>query len=234
MPVNEIIEKKYRNEIKYLCSDMQLALIEARIKHICHKDAHVGASGQYAVRSVYFDDCDNSCFYDNIDGVNVREKMRIRIYDGNMEYITLECKQKRNGKNHKDSCRLTREQCDAILKGTYTVKEEDADLIKKLVALQQMKLMRPKVIVQYDRTPYVYGPGNVRITFDRNISGCGNIDEFGNRNIPLKRVLTPGYHVLEVKYDEFFPEFIRREMELDGLQHTAFSKYALCRKTIGL
>ncbi|MBQ7765253.1 MAG: polyphosphate polymerase domain-containing protein [Lachnospiraceae bacterium] len=232
--MNDKIEKKYRNEIKYLCSDMQLALIEARIKNICHRDSHAGEQGTYTVRSVYFDDVANSCFYENIDGVDAREKMRIRIYDGNMDYITLECKEKRNGKNHKESSRLSREQCDALLKGEYCPREEDSELIQKFAAQQKTKLMKPKVIVEYQRTPYVYQAGNVRITFDRNISAGGRIEEFGKKEIHLQPVLTSGYHILEVKYDEFFPEFIRREMELSMLRHTAFSKYVMCRKKIGL
>lgn len=225
---------KYRNEIKYLCNDMQLARIEAGIKHICRPDVHTGSGGMYRVRSVYFDDADDSCYHDNVHGVNVREKMRIRIYDGNTDYITLECKNKLNGKNHKDSARLTREQCDALLKGTYACKEEDAPVIRKLVLQQKTKLMRPKVIVEYQRKPYVYKAGNVRITFDRNISACGRIEEFPHKEIHLQPVMTPGYHILEVKYDEFLPEFIRSQMELQNLQHTAFSKYAICRRTIGL
>jgi len=232
--VNDRREKKYRNEIKYLCNDMQLALIEARIKNICHRDVHAGEQGTYKVRSVYFDDMANSCFYENIDGVDIREKMRIRIYDGNMDYITLECKEKRSGKNHKESSRLSREQCEAVLKGEYVTQEADSDLIRKLVTQQRSRLMKPKVIVEYQRTPYVYQAGNVRITFDRNISAGGRIEEFGNKEIHLQPVLPPGYHVLEVKYDEFFPEFIKREMEISNLQHTAFSKYVMCRKQIGI
>jgi len=226
--------KKYRHEIKYLCSDAQLALLEMRVKLLCKPDKHAGEQGRYTVRSVYFDDCNNSCFYENLDGVNEREKMRIRLYDGNTDYILLECKSKLNGKNHKDSCRLTAERCEGILKGDYRIREEDPEVLKKLLMQCQTRLMRPKVIVQYDRTPYVYGPGNVRITFDRNISGCGDLNSFTEKEIKCRPVLPPGYHVLEVKYDAFFPEHIKRELQGADLRNTAFSKYAICRKTIGV
>lgn len=223
---------KYRNEIKYLCSEAQLALLEMRVKSLCSKDVHVAKAGSYEVRSVYFDDYAETCLRENIEGVNVREKMRIRIYDGDMNYIRLECKQKRNGMNHKESCKLTRKQCEEILTGIYRTEEEDPALLKKLVLQTQTRLMRPKVIVQYNRVPYVYEPGNVRITFDRDIAGSSRILGFGERELVTKRVLPPGYHIMEVKYDEFLPEFIRQELQIPGLQHTAFSKYAMCRKAV--
>ena len=232
MSVSEKTQVKYRNEIKYLCSEAQIALLEMRIKHICRLDAHVAGVGAYEVRSVYFDDYADSCLLENIEGVNEREKMRIRIYDGDMNYIRLECKQKRNGMNHKDSCRLTRQQCDALLRGSCNEDDAAPELLKKLLLQMQTRLMRPKVIVQYNRVPYVFEQGNVRVTFDRDIAGSSHILDFEKKEIPMRRVLPVGYHIMEVKYDEFLPDFIRRELQIPGLQHTAFSKYAMCRKSL--
>lgn len=225
-------DKKYRNEIKYICMEKQLITIENRIKNICMKDRHAGENGTYTVKSVYFDDYYDSCYYENIDGVNEREKMRIRTYNNDMSHISLECKSKKNGKNHKTSCRLTSEQCEAILNGNYILKEEDPPVLRKLMLQASTRMMRPKVIVQYNRTPYTYQAGNVRITFDRNISAGGDVLKFGDEELHVQPVMPSGYHILEVKYDEFLPDFIRSEMQIEGLQHTAFSKYAICRRTI--
>lgn len=223
-------EIKYRNEIKYICTEQQLRLIEQRIRPICKSDAHVNANGTYTVRSVYFDDYGDSCYYENESGVNHREKFRIRIYDGDVSYITLECKNKLNGKNHKFSCRLTGEQCQSILQGTYELEEGAPSLLQKLFAESRTRQMRPKVIVEYERTPFVYEAGNVRITFDRNISGSGKVLDFMNQNIHAFPVMERGQHILEVKYDEFLPDFIKSQMQIGNLQQTAFSKYYICRK----
>lgn len=235
------MEKKYRNELKYVCTEAQLQMIEYRIRQYCQKDAHVGATGIYNIRSVYFDDIDNSCFYENENGVNSREKYRIRIYNGNADRITLECKEKRNGKNYKDSCSLTREQCEAFLNGTFSwdmVNEKEPDwgrveLLRKFVLKYNACYMRPKVIVSYERTPYVYQAGNVRITFDRHIAGSSKVQDFLEPVVDGRPVMPTGYHVLEVKYDEMLPDFLNNAMQLGTLRRATYSKYYLCRKISG-
>ena len=50
---------KFRNELKYICSEGELLLLQSRIQMLCQPDPHVGADGTYQIRSVYFDDCQN-------------------------------------------------------------------------------------------------------------------------------------------------------------------------------
>lgn len=223
-------DMKFRNEIKYICSEQQLRLIEQRIEKICKKDAHVGESGTYTISSVYFDDYHNSCFLDNESGVNLREKFRIRIYDGNMQRIALECKMKQNGKNHKESCLITEERCRAILEGRCELREDDPELFRKFYLQYHTRMLRPKVIVQYERTPFIYQTGNVRITFDRYISGTENVLGFGQMGIPMRPIMPTDCHILEVKYDELIPDYIKNALQLRDLKQTAFSKYYMCRK----
>ena len=90
--------------------------------------------------------------------------------------------------------------------------------------------MKPKVIVEYDRVPYVYRLGNVRITLDKNISSSSRIEDFLEKEIPKRPVMPAGWHVLEVKFDEFLPDYIKSTLQLDSLKQTAFSKFYLCRK----
>lgn len=223
-------DMKFRNEIKYICSEQQLRLIEQRIEKICKKDAHVGESGTYTISSVYFDDYHNSCFLDNESGVNLREKFRIRIYDGNMQRIALECKMKQNGKNHKESCLITEERCRAILEGRCELREDDPEVFRKFYLQYHTRMLRPKVIVQYERTPFIYQTGNVRITFDRYISGTENVLGFGQKDIPMRPIMPTDCHILEVKYDELIPDYIKNALQLRDLKQTAFSKYYMCRK----
>lgn len=224
---------KYRNEIKYICSEQQLQLIEHRIGKLCKRDVHTGADGTYTVRSLYFDDYHNTCLQENESGVNAREKFRIRIYNGNTQRITLECKQKMNGKNHKESCLLTEEQCREILQGVCTMPEDAPALFCKFYLQYHTRVLRPKVIVQYDRTPFVYKTGNVRITCDRYIAGTENVKLFLEKELPTRPVMQKDCHVLEVKYDELLPDFIKSTLQIRDLQQTAFSKYYMCRKYKG-
>ena len=56
------------------------------------------------------------------------------------------------------------------------------------------------------------------------------LDGFFRENLPLRPVMPTGKHVLEVKYDEFLPDFLYDVMNLGSLRQSAYSKYYLCRK----
>lgn len=224
---------KYRNELKYQCSEQQLQLLEMRIRHLCPPDPHAGEDGQYTVRSLYFDDYRNSCYYDNEDGVNRREKFRIRFYDGKTDVITLECKQKIDGKNHKYACRISREQCEAILGGHFVLPPDAEPVLNKFFLRYHAEFYRPKVIVEYERTPFLYRTGNVRITFDRNIAASSRVRDFLKPRLMARPMMPSGMQLLEVKYDELIPDFIYNELQLDNLQLSAYSKYYTARRITG-
>lgn len=130
----------------------------------------------------------------------------------------------------KESCPLTLEQYHAIMQNTLSADRDDDPLLRRFLLLQSQRDLQPKVIVAYDRTPFVYDFGNVRITFDRNIGSTSELDSFFDENLMLRPVLPFGKHILEVKYDELLPDFLYDVMNLGSLQRTAFSKYYLCRK----
>ena len=103
-------------------------------------------------------------------------------------------------------------------------------LLQKLTMLMMTHRMRPVVIVEYDRIPYVYKNGNVRITLDTNIRSSSAVDQFLDEQITNRPVMPTGQQLLEVKYDEYLPDFIYRALQLHSLRQTAFSKYYICRK----
>lgn len=222
---------KYRHEQKYICTAQQLADIENTIKCIMKKDAHANEEGKYLIRSVYFDDYQNSFYQDNEDGNNPREKFRIRTYNCSKEYIKLELKRKENGKTLKDSCELDYETCMGIINsGDVFYKDNAEPVYNKLFYLNKIRGLKPKCLVEYERTVYVCEQGNVRITFDKNISSCLNINELFLPVIAKRPIMPLGVHVLEVKYDEFLPDIIYRSLQKGCLKETTFSKYYYCRK----
>ena len=222
---------KFRHEFKYLCTDAQLAILKTRLLGIMQKDSHVGMNGVYHIKSLYFDDYNDRCFFENENGVTPREKYRIRIYDNNPNRISLECKRKENDKIHKSSCLLTFEEFEYLAYGKGNLSFESLPALAQHLQLLIMTAgMEPKVIVEYERTPYVCKYGNVRITFDRNITSSGQVDDFFNSDIKKRPILPAGTHLLEVKYDEYLPDHIYHALFLDNMQRTNFSKYYLCRK----
>lgn len=224
-------KNKYRHELKYVCTASQLALIQGRIQHLIPLDSHAGDNGMYTIRSLYFDDYYDRCYYENENGTDPREKFRIRIYNGSTDKISLELKKKERGKTLKLSCLLTEEQCRILMKGELLPDSPDyPPVLQKLLLLMKTNLMKPKIIVEYDRVPYVYKLGNVRITLDKNISSCTRIETFLDKEINRRPIMPAGQHLLEVKFDEFLPDYIYRALQLNNLRQTAFSKFYLCRK----
>ncbi len=222
---------KYRHELKYQVTELQLRLLQNRINGLLPLDRHAGAAGSYSIRSLYFDDWENRCFYENENGTDPREKFRIRIYNGSAQRITLECKRKERGKTHKTSCPLTEEQTRQLMAGKPLPDlGSQPPLLRKLTVQMMTRQLRPVVIVEYRRIPYVYPNGNVRVTLDTNIASSSAVHLFLEEKIPARPVLPLGQQLLEVKYDEYLPDYIYRNLQLDSLRQTAFSKYYICRK----
>ena len=224
-------EHNYRHELKYVISAAQMSLLKSRIACIMRPDPHAGADGIYTIRSLYFDDYDNRCYYENENGTDPREKFRIRIYNHSSGRITLECKRKERGKTRKTSCPLTEAQTQALMEGTpLPITDDQPPLLRKLLLQARMRGLRPVVIVEYERIPYIYKNGNVRVTFDTQISSSSDVSEFFSETLSKRPIMPAGWHLMEVKFDEYLPDFIYRSLNLGQLQQTAFSKYYLCRK----
>lgn len=219
----------YRVENKYLVSDADIAVLEARLKTVMDPDEHqIGSC--YEIRSVYFDDLLDNGMAENDAGLDCRRKYRIRIYDPSAQVIHLEIKEKTSGLTKKMSCSLSREECVRILDGSMDLSFDRRMPLNRLLLQMRCSKMEPKAIIAYERTAYVYPTGNVRITFDRNIMASGYCDEFFEERISgMTPVLPAGMHVLEVKYDELLPDHIAQQLEVSKLRQTAFSKYYLGR-----
>ena len=222
---------KLRHEFKYICAETTLSIVQSRVANMMHLDAHASAKATYDIRSLYFDDIYKSCYRDNESGTDPREKFRIRIYNGSADRISLELKQKIRGKTRKLSCPLTQEQCRLLMHGELLPDSAAyPPLLQKFLVQARVRLLKPSVIVEYSRTPYIYRNGNVRVTLDRNISSSMDFEHFLDLEIPKRPITEAGTHILEVKYDEFLPDPIHNALQVDKLRYTSFSKYYLCKK----
>ena len=222
---------KYRHECKYVVSDAEIMLLMKRIDSFMKLDPNVGKTGSYNIRSLYFDDYYNRCFYENENGTDVREKFRIRIYNHSRENIKLECKGKIHGMTSKKAVSLSIEDTKKLMYGqTLDFISERTSLERKLMLQMMTRGVKPVIIVEYDRIPYIYDNGNVRVTFDKNISFSLNKECFLEESINHRPIMLKGQHLMEVKFDEYLPDYIYNALNLGTLQQTAFSKYYLSRK----
>lgn len=222
---------KSRHEHKYLITAAQIPMLRNRIHHLLPLDKHVGPGGSYIIRSLYFDDFRNTCLHENEEGTDPREKFRIRIYNHSTDRIQLECKRKERGKTMKTACPLTLEQTKRLMAGEILPDlANQPPLLRKLTLQMMTRGLRPVVIVEYERIPFVYPNGNVRITLDTKVASSSAVGSFLDERIPTRPVMPLGQQLLEVKYDEYLPDFIYRNLQLQNLQQTAFSKYYICRR----
>ena len=222
------ITADFRHEWKIEINASDLIAIRQRLRAVAKPDPHA-VDGRYLIRSLYFDDGADSALREKLDGVDRREKFRIRYYNGDTSLIHLEKKSKRNGLGSKEVAELTAAEAQAIVDGNLDwMLPSDRPLVQELYSKMRTKGLRPKTIVDYTREPFVYAPGNVRVTLDYNIrTGLGCTDFLDPRCITVPAGDAP--ILLEVKWDAFLPDVIRAAVQLQGRRATAFSKYAQCR-----
>lgn len=214
----------YRNEQKFVVDEHTLNVMKQNLDSIMEYDKHQHGDA-YRIRSMYFDSYDRKSYRENDAGVEERKKYRIRVYDDPKSIIRLEIKHKLKNKNFKESCTITEQQLNDIVSNNLTFDPTFPKPLRMLYLDIKLNLLRPSVIVEYRRTAYVYDIGNVRVTFDRNISYSYTFDRFLDQNIPLVPLLEKGKHVFEVKYDELLPEFIAQTIETGELFRGTFSKF---------
>ena len=197
-------------------------------------DPHTPKKGSYLIHSLYFDDYKDTSLYTTGSGLSKRYKWRIRYYDEDLSYIVLEKKEKIDSRCHKKSCKLTKDEYECIVSGNITdiVYDTSKNLIKELACDMLIYDYRPKVIIDYERIAYVEEITNVRITFDLNISASYELEHFLDGDYTRYYINPSAVNVLEVKFDDILPSYIRNIVESYGFVQTSFSKYYYGRKII--
>ena len=205
-----------------------MLILRQRLRTVMQPDKHA-VDGKYLIRSLYLDTPTDTALREKLDGVSQREKFRIRYYNYDPSLIHLEKKSKLAGLGNKQSVDLTAQEAQKIVDGDLDwMRTSQHDLIRELYSKMQTRQLRPRTIVDYTREPFVYAPGNVRVTIDYDIrTGLGCTD-FLNPDCPT---IPAGDSpiILEVKWDQFLPDIIRSAIQLESRRVSAFSKYAQCR-----
>lgn len=218
----------YRHEWKHSISRTDMLMLRQRLRAVMEPDPHA-IDGKYFIRSLYFDTPGDTALREKLDGVSRREKFRIRCYNHDTSLIHLEKKSKLAGLGSKLSAPLSPQQVQSILVGDLGwMLSSSQPLIQELYCKMTTTQLRPKTIVDYTREPFVYGPGNVRVTIDYDIrTGLRSTDFLDPNCITIPAGDSPV--ILEVKWDGFLPDIIRSAVQLESRQASAFSKYAQCR-----
>lgn len=225
--------RPYRHEMKYIITEGEHRVLSARLKRTLKQDSFAAKNGgEYFIRSLYFDDPFDSAVQEKMMGVESRDKYRIRIYNLSDATIKLERKHKEGQYIKKDSVRLTRDECDAIVAGSYRcLIEKDDPFARFMYGVFASQQLRPKVLVDYTREPYVFPYEEVRVTFDKNIRTAMRCTDLFNPDAPTYPVWDlKNCMILEVKFNQSLPLYVQELVQVNAAQHTAASKYVFCRQ----
>src|SRR4030042_360536 len=199
-----------------------------KLSRICQRDSFSDAEGGYLISSLYFDDYNQSAFFDKLSGISDRKKFRVRIYNCQSNVIKLERKIKREHIIEKSHIQISKEEYNTLVGGDVGfLRHKDDVVAKDFYLYYRTKNLRPRVVVEYRREAFIYKYGHVRITFDYLLkAGVVQKDLFSNGY--MISAIPHDQLILEVKYTGYFPDVIRNIIQIDNLQWQSSSKYVMC------
>ena len=219
----------FRQEKKYLITQMDFFQISAVLQKVMLQDEHNGALG-YKIRSLYFDTPDNSDYTEKIDGLEVRRKIRLRNYGPQNNFAMLEMKQKQGEAQKKRSLRMSREDANRLILCDYSVlKKYTEPFAAECFGLMQMRCYRPKTVVEYQRKAFIAKENKIRVTFDSNIVATETCYDIFSDSLAMYPVLDPFNLVLEIKFNGFMLSYIKDLINLADRSSLSVSKYCLAR-----
>lgn len=220
----------FRHELKFQINQSDYSSLRQKLICVMKQDPNTLLEGSYLIRSIYFDNLYDKSLQEKINGNLYREKYRIRTYNCDGSTIKLEKKSKLNLLCQKQSKLLTLDQYDSIMQGDYSWiwETKDAFLMEFYINVKNYQL-KPKVIVEYRREPFLHPAGNVRVTLDSQIRTSNNLQDFFSPELCGMSTSVEPFLLMEVKYDNFLPEVIQDILQLKNRQVGGFSKYAASR-----
>ncbi len=221
------MSNNFRVEEKYYINQTTYATLLSRLNPLMQRDPHANYLGEYRIDSLYFDDYRNTSYYEKMDGISNRQKYRIRCYDLDESSLRLEKKIRKGSFIRKEIEVMEVAAYRDILSGTLC-EFGKSQLLTKLAMDQRMKLLKPKLIVTYDREAFTFGRSNIRITFDKNLRlRIDERDLFESIDKEIY-IFKDDKMILEVKYDGYLPKHIKDILQTNQHERYSISKYAIC------
>lgn len=219
-----------RQEKKYLLSNIEHYRYYHEFNKIFIPDTHNNQSG-YIVRSLYFDTLDNKDFFQKNMGIEIRRKVRLRIYDPHSKFAMLEIKQKQGENQLKRALKISRDDAIELTKGHYEclLKYKDP-FAQECYSYMVSEGYVPVCIVQYYRQAFICKENNIRITFDRNIVATESNFNIFDEKLLMYPVFPKSNIVLEVKYNGFLLSYVKDLINQVDKISLSVSKYCLARQ----
>lgn len=229
---NDVL-KVYRHELKFLLSPTEYNNLKVLLGVLLNKDVHMDTGQNYYIRSLYFDSVMNQDYVSKMMGIPDRKKIRLRIYDVHTEKVKLEIKNKENDYSLKETTTIKKEDALQIVMRNYqALLKYDDKVTQKAYHNFMIDCYMPKVIVDYEREAYLLPVENVRLTFDKCVRASKSQNLFDD-NLVMSDVIPRQQIILEVKYDKYLPEHIKKVLSSVCMQRMSISKYCMAREVVG-
>lgn len=218
--------KTFRHENKYRVDRNSMYNIRDKLSKLLNVDRNIDG---YTVRSLYFDSVNDIDYYDKLAGACNRKKIRLRLYDGNINLIKLEIKCKYDNHQLKKSLIINKKIALYLINGYYEVLLYlNNDVAVEIYDIMRSNCYRPKCIIEYDRIAFISN-NNTRITLDYNIRKSNNIWEFLSDKPNFINLTNYNEIVLEIKYDGFLEPYIANVLKGSVNNQESISKYVMGR-----
>ncbi len=222
---------EYRNEIKFILNKNDAERLKYNLSLIMDVDKNsINEDNTYFIRSLYFDDLFSTAFYEKVDGIEYRQKYRIRLYNNDKRFIRLECKYKYNYLTRKKQMLINEKICDNLISGSIeNIEAKPNTLLFEFITEMKVKHLVPSIVVDYKRLAYTYPISDTRITFDEDVSSGNLNNDIFDPNLLGINMMDKGKVIMEVKFNEILPEHIANVLETVPTFRESFSKFAICR-----
>lgn len=219
-----------RTEKKYILTLPEASALTARLRALLHRDGHSHGAG-YLVRSLYFDTPEDRDYWDKADGVEQRQKLRLRVYDPGADTAYLELKQKQGDAQQKRSLPVPRADAQRLCAGDYEcLLGYSAPFAAECFTRLSLDAYRPKVVVDYHRMAFTVPENATRITLDSDLRACASSFDIFDPALAALPARDPFLTTLEVKYDHFLLGYVRDILAAADKTPTSASKYAAARE----
>jgi len=233
--LSHTIRKFDRFELKYVVPIKAAEEFKQSLRDYLLPDDHGDSLGRYYLTSLYYDGPDFRFYWEKVDGIKFRRKLRIRHY-GSCEplaedtLVSIEIKQRVDRVTQKRRVVMPYREALRFCDGRQLPEHDpqDAAVIDEINGMLWLYNLRPASIVSYARQALVgteYDIG-LRVTFDNDLSYRANHLQLHEQQRGLV-LFPPGWTVIEIKVNERLPYWLTELVAIHNLNLVRFSKY--CR-----
>ena len=227
-----------RFELKYVIQERTARAIRDFLRSYLVTDEHAdpGNRNQYPVHSVYLDNNNYALYCSTTHGHKNRFKLRARFYNERPNSpVFFEIKARHTDVILKQRAAVRHHSVEGLLAGHWPKPdslaagaENDFGSLQRFTSLQSMLNAGGKVLVSYMREAYVTPNDNsVRVTFDRELQTAIYRGVFSMSAMAVRPVCLEGV-VLEIKFTDAFPVWLREMVRVFDLERRPFAKYVTC------